>query len=60
MRLILEGVEPNSKLVGEYFDRLRREYPVRREWKAMAFDSELLKLSHNDCLTLTSLGFNLG
>ena len=60
MRSILDGVKPNSNLIGEYFDRLRREYPDRREWKAMIFDSERLKLSHNDCLTLTSLGFNLG
>jgi len=60
MRLILEGVEPKSKLVGEYFDRLRREYPVRREWEAMTFDSERLKLSQHDRSTLTALGFNLG
>ena len=60
MRSVFEGVEANSMLVGECFDRLRREYPVRREWKAMAFDPERLNLSRNDYLTLTSLGFNLG
>ena len=60
MRSMLEGVELGSNVIGEHFDRLRRDYPVRREWASMVFDAERLKLSHSDRLTLRSLGFNLG
>ena len=60
MRSMLKGVELGSNVIGEHFDRLRRDYPVRREWASMVFDTELLKLSHSDRLTLRSLGFNLG